>query len=66
MTRDLINTATEKVEGSVSLTDKKAKFVNGAVDMFRRMRGKLGDEATAKKLLADGWSNGYFYLSDTK
>lgn len=55
-----------QVVGLVALVGRDAFWAGMAVDVFARIRSKLGDVQAAEALLAEGWSNGNgsLYLSE--
>jgi hypothetical protein len=65
--RELRVVATEKVVGAVvAADDGTVAFEEFAGDVFSGLRRRLGDAETARRLLDDGWSNGYLYLTDAQ
>lgn len=62
MRRALIGTKGKKV-GDVSMDgDGNLSFTGMATGMFDNMLERLGKEELGRRLMTDGWSNGYMYL----
>jgi hypothetical protein len=61
--RELRVVATERVVGVVAMTEDGARFEGAAVQVFARLRTELGEDEVARRLLDEGWSNGYLYLA---
>lgn len=63
--RELRIVSTEEVRGAIAVADDgTVTFEKSAERIFMRMRERVGDDqALAKVLLEDGWSNGYLYLA---
>lgn len=65
MMRELRSVSTEENLGAVIVAaDGAVTFDRAAADVLGAMRRKLGDEAAARTVMAEGWSNGYLYLSE--
>ena len=63
--RNLRSVATDKVLGSViENSDGSFTFDRGAADIFKNLRVRMPDSDLGMLLMADGWSNGYLYLSE--
>lgn len=61
MRRDLRSVRTETVVGAV---DTEEGFVGAAASVLAAMRRDLGDEETIRRVIAEGWSNGYLYFAE--
>lgn len=61
--RDLRVVATEKVIGSVILTDGEVMLVGAARDVFAQLLSTPQLGVSVGALMRDGWSNGYLYLA---
>ncbi len=63
--RNLRSVATDKVLGAViDNADGSFTFDRGAADIFKNFRVRMSDSELGVLLMADGWSNGYLYLSE--
>lgn len=55
----------EQVLGAVDdVRIADAAFVGAAGDVLSALRRELGDEEAVRRVLADGWSNGYLYFAE--
>lgn len=63
MRRELRAVRDEQVYGAVD-TAADPPFEGSAGNVLSRMRRELGDAATVKAVMAEGWSNGYLYFAE--
>jgi hypothetical protein len=63
MRRELRSVRTEEVLGAVD-DHAEPVFQGSAGNVLSAMRRKIGDAATAREVMRDGWSNGYLYFAD--
>ena len=62
MVRELRIQTTDQKIGSVS--EAEPHFRGAASEQFADARRRVGDDEAARVLIANGWSNGYIYLSE--
>lgn len=63
MRRDLRSVRTETVVGAISDAADEG-FVGAAASVLGAMRRDLGDDETIRRVMAEGWSNGYLYFAE--
>lgn len=62
--RRLLVVANERDLGMVAQDESGARFEGATARVFARVRAEQGDNAAARTLIENGWSNGYLYLGE--
>ena len=62
MKRDLIGAKDKKIGEVVMDNDGNLSFTGMAIGMFDNLLERLGKEELGRRLMTEGWSNGYLYL----
>jgi hypothetical protein len=62
--REVRDVKTGRVVGGVVVDGDTVRFDEYAATVLATLRRKMGDAALAKRVIADGWSDGHLYFAE--